>query len=130
MNTLAKSVAVLLTAAAITGAGAGVASAATPTPTPTASPTIDVTATDTYGRVAVEHLTPAQADGGQLDCIEDTNHLMLDLSATRDQAGYLTVDFTNVFPLHVVVAEGGQTLWSADVSDGVPPHLVPIPAQS
>lgn len=126
MNTLAKSVAVLLTAAAITVAGAGAASAATPT----RSPTIDVTATDSNGRVAVEHLTPAQASGGQLDCIEDTSHLMLDLSATRDQAGYLTVDFTNVFPVHVVVAEGGQTLWSADVSDGVPPHLVPIPAQS
>ncbi|MBN9107222.1 MAG: hypothetical protein J0I34_00435 [Pseudonocardia sp.] len=130
MHTLATSVAALLTAAAITGAGAGVASAATPTPAPTASPTIDVTATDTYGRVAVAHLTPAQADGGQLDCIEDTNHLTLNLSATRDQAGYLTVDFTNVFPLRVVVTEGGQTLWNAEVTDGVPPHLVPLPAQS
>ena len=48
------------------------------TPTPTASPTIDVTATDTYGRAA----------------------------------------------------EGGQTLWNAEATDGVPPHLVPIPARS
>ncbi|MGD9991050.1 hypothetical protein [Pseudonocardia sp.] len=127
MNTLAKSVAVLLTAAAITGAGAGVASAATPTPP--ASPTIDVTATDSAGGSAVAHYALPQIDGAEVDCLEH-NGLALYAKAGRGQPGDLTFDFSIADPVHLVVSEAGRTLYDAVVPMGTPPVVVPIPAQS
>lgn len=127
MNTLAKSVAVLLTAAAITATGAGVASAATPAPT--ASPTIDVAVTSSVAGSAVTHLTPAQADGSKVDCLEH-HGLALYTKPGLGQPGDLVVDFSIVDPVHVVVTDAGKTLLSADVTDSTPPFVVPLPASS
>jgi hypothetical protein len=127
MNTLAKSIAVVLTAAAVTGAGAGVASAATPTAAPSA--TIHLTATDSYNHVAESEFTPTQASGGVLVCLEDANHLNLAQSRASGPAGDLTIQFSATDPVHVVMTQAGRTIWSGDQA---PPPLsqviVPLPA--
>ncbi|GAY12922.1 hypothetical protein [Pseudonocardia sp. N23] len=125
MSLLVKSVAVVLAAAALTGLGAGVACAATPTAGPAG--TVDVTVTDTRQRVADTELTPAQAHGGIVDCLEDTNHLTMNLHAEDGPAADLTINFSNTDPVHVVVTEDGQTIWSATESGPAQNVLVPLP---
>lgn len=126
MNTLAKSVAVLLTAVAITGAGAGVACAATPAPT--SDGTIDVTVTNGVGGSAVAHYPLPDIDGAEVDCLERDTGLSLYAKAGRGQPGDLTFDFSIGDPVHLVVTDAGRTLLDTEVPGTSTPIVVPIPA--